>query len=537
MKKLHLLKIIILALIFLLNLDRNLFASNLNDLKIFQLGSSEFLFKLYGRNLPEPEIFYQDNKLRINLKNCVCHEKNLNNINLQGIIYSKTAPAISKFNAELIDKDFIQINIETQNNISLTSGQITNGGYNLRIKLNDLNFTEQINFNVAESENKINLPQNILPFNDDTKITLKFFGISLNDALRLIGDRTGYNILIDPSLPSSNDVTISLNNIRADDAFNYLMTAYGVSCYAIDENTLIFGTREGLLKFSGYDETKIFNISWADPAHIKSIVKTLAGIQDENIIIDSRLKKIYVKANPAKLNEISKLIQDIDKPGKQVMIRASIFEFNSSATSDIEAGLNAAYDHIRFNFNSGSGFISYVGEKAARQIEQTFTLLESRGKGNVIANPSVIALDGAQAEISLTEDYPYISQRDDEGDVTWNTMTIGPQLIFTPRIGNNNFINLKINIKTGEIIGLSTGSNGEIMPRASSRSVETELYVHDGMPFVIGGLYHETKSKQKIKFPILGDLPLIGGLFKYKYDDNNKTQVVIVITPYILDSP
>ncbi len=508
-------------------------------MKIFQLGSDEFILKLYGRNLPEPKIFYDDNKLKILLENCKCYENNLNNINLQGVIYSKTAPAISKFFIES-ENNLTIIHIEAQNNITISSNQFYNGGYILRAKLNNNNnpeFNEQVNFYVQEHENKINLPQNILPFHDNKKITLKFFELPLNGALRLIGERTGYNILIDPSLPSSNDVTISLNNIRADDAFNYLMTAYGFSCYPIDENTLIFGTREGLLKFSGGNETKIFNISWADPAQVKSIVKTLENVQDKNIIVDARLKKIYVKANPAKLNEISNLIQNIDKPGKQVMIKASIFEFNSSATSDIETGLNAAYDHIKFNFNSGSGFISYFGEKAARQIEQTFTLLESRGKGNIIANPAVIALDGAQAKISLTEDYPYISQRDDEGDVTWNTMTIGPQLIFTPRIGNNNFINLKINIKTGEIIGLSPGSNGEIMPRASNRSVETELHVHDGMPFVIGGLYHENKSKQKIKFPILGDLPLIGGLFKYKYDDNNKTQVVMVITPYILDSP
>ena len=80
------------------------------------------------------------------------------------------------------------------------------------------------------------------------------------------------------------------------------------------------------------------------------------------------------------------------------------------------------------------------------------------------------------------------------------------------------------------------GSTGEQMPRTSTRQVTTEIRVRDGMPFVIGGLFRENKTIASYRIPVIGSIPLIGDLFTYKVGSNVKTQVVIVVTPYILDS-
>ncbi len=81
-----------------------------------------------------------------------------------------------------------------------------------------------------------------------------------------------------------------------------------------------------------------------------------------------------------------------------------------------------------------------------------------------------------------------------------------------------------------------TSSTGEQMPRTSSRSVKTEIRVREGMPFVVGGLFRENTVRQVLKIPVLGDIPLIGDLFRTRAREKNKTQVVMVVTPYILDS-
>ena len=74
------------------------------------------------------------------------------------------------------------------------------------------------------------------------------------------------------------------------------------------------------------------------------------------------------------------------------------------------------------------------------------------------------------------------------------------------------------------------------MPVTTTRSVKTDVRVRDGMPFVIGGLFREDTSKNVSKIPILGNIPLLGELFTYRTNSKVKTQVVMVVTPYILDS-
>ena len=219
------------------------------------------------------------------------------------------------------------------------------------------------------------------------------------------------------------------------------------------------------------------------------------------------------------------------------MIRANIFEFADTATREVANALDIVYNEYTLKWAAGGGTITYDNSASMQHIiTNSFTNLQRNGMGKVIANPSVIALDGHEAQISLTEDYPYISARDQAGNVTWSTEEVGPKLTFTPRIGRDGFINLKLDIQTGEVLDTMTSSTGEEMPRTSSRSVKTEIRVREGMPFVVGGLFRENMNRQVLKMPILGDIPLLGELFRTRTRTRNKTQVVMVVTPYILDS-
>ena len=154
----------------------------------------------------------------------------------------------------------------------------------------------------------------------------------------------------------------------------------------------------------------------------------------------------------------------------------------------------------------------------------------------MLANPSVIAIDGQEASIKLTQDYTYVSGKDEAGNPTTETEEVGPQLTFTPRIERDGSIRLKIHIQTGDVIDRVSSGNAENLPVTSNRDVTTEIRVRDGMPFVIGGLFQDNQSKLVTRIPILGQIPLLGELFTYRSTEHTRTQAVMVVTPYILEN-
>ena len=230
----------------------------------------------------------------------------------------------------------------------------------------------------------------------------------------------------------------------------------------------------------------------------------------------------------------------------------------------METALNAVYDHWWFSYTGqGGGRGGFIDDNRRgrnytaptdgitsnvtdmltpmqgvwREFDMAVRALETKGRGKALANPSVITIDGQEASISLTQDYPYISGRDDWGNPTWSTETVGPQLRLTPKLGRDGIVSIQLNIETGEVLEMITGSTGEQMPRTSTRSVTTNVRVRDGEPFVIGGIFSDNETNRNVRIPVLGSIPLLGEIFNYRYRESQKTQVVIVVIPYILNTP
>ena len=167
-----------------------------------------------------------------------------------------------------------------------------------------------------------------------------------------------------------------------------------------------------------------------------------------------------------------------------------------------------------------------------RYITATLNALENKDKGRTIANPSVIAIDGQEASINLKQDIMYRSGLDEKGNLQWDTTEVGPELKFKPRIEDNGYINLELSINTGDYLGSDSDEN----IRTTKRDMKTRIRVRDGMPFVVGGLFQEINTSVKTKIPILGDIPLFGALFRSTANDKEKSQAVMIVTPYILDT-
>ena len=511
---------------------------------VFQIGENEFILQLSGRDLPLPEVKKDNETLIINLNaSKVYHpEKIVQSLNAR----IETIPLIYKIAAENIsDDEGFSARITVGSNIPMTvsSVQRSLNGYSLRVKSD----VQEENIPYLPEPKAVISPLTALPFSVDSRITLELRDAELRDVLRGIMSYIGRNVIIDPSFPNTVLITMTLNDVRADEVLNYLMRTYDLACYKSGVNTLTFGTLEGLYKLSGARELKSFKLHFAESGQVSTMLKAIAGLEDNAITVDERTKTLYIRTNPAKMAEVEEVVNLLDSPQKQVMIHATIFEFNDNDALTVQNALNIAYDDIQLSLGGVSGLnVKYRADRTvkgtrevwtSRVITDTFEALQASTKGKVLANPSVIATDGKPSEITLTQDFPYVSDRDNEkGTVTWSTEEVGPKLKLTPRIGRDGYVTLTLDISTGDVIGTQTSSTGEQMPITTTRSVKTEVRVRDGMPFVIGGLFREDQHKSVSKIPILGNIPILGELFSYKYDATEKTQVVMVIIPYILDA-
>ncbi len=564
----------------------------LNMCRIYQLGENEFMIRLSGRRLPLPEYREEGNTLSITLNESKAYHPAKINASVASVM--ETIPLLYYFNAvNVSDDNSFRVEIEMKANAPMSVHSVSNtpDGISMRVKsetkpelaLEDIYTPPPKNFPVPETK---------VPFSTNEKVTLELRDAPLKDVIRGIMDYVGRNVIIDPSFPKrvyyeeerrtgsgvqvteargevgqvtggqtgqATDVrrinrreedivvTMTLHDVRVDDALNHIMKTYDLACYNSGPNITTFGSREGLYRLSGERAVKQFKIHFADPAKVRDMLATVATLDRNSVTVDERIKAIYVKTNPAKMQEVEEMIGILDAPEKQVMIRASIFEYTDNDTLTVENALNVAYDDIRISLGGQDGIgIDYRNDRSIRGtrtvwtdrvITATLNALETKAKGKVLANPSVIALDGKKAEINLTQDYPYVSDRDDQkGTVTWSTEEVGPKLSFTPRIGRDGYVTLTLELSTGDVIETQTSSTGEQMPVTTTRSVKTEMRVRDGMPFVIGGLFRDDQSNNVMRIPILGNIPLLGELFTYRFNTRQKSQVVMIVTPYILDS-
>ena len=558
----------------------------LDGCNFYQLGMDEFVFTVNGKKLPPPQADTEENSMVIFFDGARARKTASIKSSMSDII--EGVPLLYDFEIENLSGDQVSIQLDATMPLKILSTSRTARGWSFRVRAEQSQETLADFAALAPKPTAI-APQTELPFTAETRTTIEFRDAELQDVFRLFMAALGRNIVIDSSFPKNTLVTMTLVDVRIDEIMNYLLRTYDIACYNYAPNITAFGTRESLYKLSGAKELKTFKISYASPSRIGEILKNLLGFsvtiirertnsstgstsattassststgssisarEAQNagsssgsssnanmlseVMIDERLRILYVKTNPARMEEVEEMIKMLDLPLRQVMIRASIFEFSDEATQDVQATLNMVYDRWSLEANAGAGYIAYEDRTYRngrsnfdRYITASLSALEAKTKGKIIANPSVITIEGEEAKITLKQDILYSSGMTDKGVPTWSTTEVGPELTFTPIIEDKGYINLKIKINTGDYLG--TDSDGNI--QTTDRNIETHIRVRDGMPFVVGGLFQDINTKYKNKIPVLGDIPLLGRMFSYTSDLNTKTQAVMIVTPYILES-
>lgn len=521
-----------------------------------QIGSTRLVLVVRGHDLPRPEVKEYSNYVEILFKDTL----------IPSAQWSRDYdfPLLGRIEMNQTPKGLL-MKLSTGQALSLSSirGQMPANVINIQ-------FSSLESKKRALAEKKMFAPSVKKqstgdPFTSTKKISIDLRDVELKDVFRMLGQMMNMNIVLDPSVNEIPPLTMRFDNAPLNEVFGYLMRLYGMS-YAKVGKTLIIGNPEAISKATGKEKTRIFDVSYAEIKDLPALLVGLSTIPKEKILVDSRLKRIYATGSDNQLMEFERALQRLDHPGRQVMLKARIIEINDNATDELETLLNAVYNGWWLNTNSSggsagylysdqvelddfpndddrpSGFVpgsgadlSQIANGGLKMLDVGLNALVTKNDGKVLANPSVITISGKKASIKLVEKLKYISERDDAGNATYSDEEVGPKLEFTPVVGRDGIVSIEILISTGEVVSWKDGNQGETIPQTTEREVKTNVRVRNGEPFVVGGLFKETHSNSTTKIPILGDIPLLGELFKSKSKIDSRSEVVMIVIPYILD--
>ena len=423
-------------------------------------------------------------------------------------------------------------------------------------------------------------------------ITLEFQNADVHALLRIIAEVSGLNIVTSDDV--KGEVTVKLRNVPWDQALDVILEGKDLdkmqvgNVVRIAPASKIKAAKERKLSSKKTEEkleslvTSVIPVNFAKASDIANTIKGKdVGMVSErgSITAEDRTNVLIVKDIKKNVDGIFGMVKRLDRATPQVLIQARIVQADDDFTRGLGVQWGGRYRNqskkshfglsglptgaaqnlfdtttagtyttepawsstvvpspamaVNMGQSMGSGFGLTLGRLAGTimDLDLRIDVGENTGEAKVIARPKVITLDNKKATIRQGEKYPYIT-RDEDGNLSTELKDIELVLEVTPRIAFDGSINMEISVKRNAI-GSTVNQLGD--PSIASREVETEVLVRNGETSVIGGIIEEEIRDTKNQLPWLGDLPGIGYLFKGTKKTKTKKELLIFITPHVLE--
>jgi type IV pilus assembly protein PilQ len=427
------------------------------------------------------------------------------------------------------------------------------------------------------------------------RLTLNFQDIDVRSVLQLLADTSGQNIVVSDSV--TGNLTLRLQNVPWDQALDIVLRTKGLDKRRQD-NVIIIGPTEELAsrekaELAAHKEvqelspthTEFMQVNYAKVVDLAKLIKA-ANAKDSmlsprgSLSVDERTNTLLVQDTADKLADIRRLVQTLDVPVKQVLIEARIVIVSDTFERDLGArfGVTSAQKNgsngllsvtgngtgadtmtqsavnnlaslgkvtpvavptlnNRYQVNlpaantNGSIGISLLGGSYIVDLE--LSAAQNEGKSETISSPRVITANQKQAVIMQGVEIPY-QESASSGATTTQFKNAVLSLKVTPLITPDNRVVLDLDVQDDAVGQQVTSATGGSVPSIDTRQIVTQVLVNDGQTVVLGGILDTTKTRSANKVPWLGDIPVLGNLFKSTTNINNKTELLIFITPKIL---
>jgi type IV pilus assembly protein PilQ len=414
------------------------------------------------------------------------------------------------------------------------------------------------------------------------RISVDFRDTPIDDVLRIMAEQSGVDIIKSPKV--TGVVTATLTNVPLEEALSNILASQGYG-YVASNNMMRVLPREEMSEASETIVSKIYQINYANVTEVEAALKKFISPRG-SLSSNAGTSNIMVSDSESKMKTISDFIEKIDRITPQIEVEARIYDITSKERFDLgvewQAGRNSTYTATAGGVPaSGTTGIVAIGENPLGGTYQSRTDPFSTGafKGStgktestvgalrfgwlnpaidvdillraqqeninakLLANPRILVLDNQKASIKIISEIPYQEITDTSGGGSIGTTAfreVGVELTVTPHLTREGMVRLqlrpKFSVKTGTVI-VGTASNQFSQPVVDRREADTTLLVGDGQTVVLGGLRKKDTTKQVNKIPLLGDLPLVGMAFRFQGEDTTISELVVFITPRIIEKP
>jgi type IV pilus assembly protein PilQ len=414
------------------------------------------------------------------------------------------------------------------------------------------------------------------------KLSLNFQDIDVRSVLQLIADFTDLNLVASDTV--SGNITLRLQNVPWDQALDLVLKTKGLDKRKVGNVLLVAPADEIAARERQELESKkqvadlaplrreLIQVNYAKASDMAALFQSVTGsdgaVADRgSVTVDDRTNSIIAYQTQQRLDELRRIIAQLDVAVRQVMIEARIVEANV----DYDKALGVNWRGARVGDNNfvvgGSGgnrpgapgfgqnpgiqnpttslgsFVDMGVDGASSGIGIGFitdntildlelSAMEKTGNGEVISQPKVVTSDKETAKILKGSEIPY-QEASSSGATTTSFKEAALSLEVTPQITPDNRIIMEVKI-TKDAPDFARAVNG--VPPINKNEVNAKVLVGDGETIVLGGVFSNTQTKGVEKVPFLGDLPYLGRLFRRDIVQDNKSELLIFLTPRIMNT-
>jgi len=395
------------------------------------------------------------------------------------------------------------------------------------------------------------------------QISASFKNTSLTDVLRILASQNNLNLVIGEGVRGR--VTIQLNNVLLSDALNVILKSHGCH-YIVQNNILLVKPFESTV--NGELESRIIKLKYLDGFQLQTTLSSLLSgkgkiepliSENEKEELKRRSDILIVTDVWENVEKIQKVIQEMDQEPIQIQIEVKLIEtllgdekrVGINLPTKISANVTGAELSAPITKSTGtqqqqrylSGWYQIpeiggnitLGVLTVDELNATLEALAQTNSSRLVSNPRLTTLNNKKAiiDIGTTLPIPEVSRGLGGDLITYKEKQVSMYLEVIPRINEDDVITLIVHPRLEEIIGY-TGPSDYPQPITSKREVTTQVTVRQGETAAIGGLIKESQKKTVQKLWLLGDIPLLGYLFRHMVTRKEKTDLLIFITPKIL---
>jgi len=403
------------------------------------------------------------------------------------------------------------------------------------------------------------------------KLSLNFQDIDVRSVLQLIADFTSLNLVASDTVQGG--ITLRLQNVPWDQALDLVLKTKGLDKRKIGNVLLVAPADEIAARERQEMESlkqiaelaplrrELLQVNYAKAADIAKLFQSVTSAEakaDErgSITVDDRTNNIIAYQTQDRLDELRRIVSQLDIPVRQVMIEARIVE--ATVGYDKALGVRWGGSSTNGNFTAGGGTaqpttltgqstsapyvdlgaagatsgigISFLTDNTTLDLE--LSAMEKTGNGEIVSQPKVVTSDKETAKILKGTEIPY-QESSSSGATSVSFKEASLSLEVTPQITPDNRIIMEVKVTKDEPDYLNM-VNG--VPPIKKNEVNAKVLVSDGETIVIGGVFSNTQSKTVDKVPFLGDVPYLGRLFRRDVVSEDKTELLVFLTPRIMNN-